>query len=462
MGISRRAFLKRAATGLAGAAASGSCVGGARRPNLVYLFSDEHRWQSMSFTEMPELRTPNMASLAQQGVSFNYCISNYPLCSPYRAMLMTGRWPFQQGVIRNEMELPPDENTLGKVFKAAGYDTAYIGKWHLGGVRAEPFGFDLSLIWTETDTHWDKSRYHPREGQPVQPKGYNATLMTDQALEFIDDHRDRPFFLMLSWNPPHLEFRDAPEGKKALYPEGSLPWRKNVPAGTRQDSSAQPATWDQNRWPDCQGYHAHISAIDDELGRILAKLDALGIANDTIVVYSSDHGSMMGSHGLGYKNQPYDESIRVPFLVRWPRGIPAGRTADELLGTIDLMPTLCGLAGIPIPSTCAGQDFSPLLRGGKEPDPEAQFLMHIWKRDVSGDEPPPPPLFRGLRTHRYTYAVRPEDPWLLFDNQEDPYQMVNLIDDPAQGALREKLNGMLRRFIEEAHDPFVLPKPAKT
>jgi arylsulfatase A-like enzyme len=457
MSISRRAFFKGTAAALAGAAASRSHATPGRKPNVVYLFSDEHRWQSLSFTEMPNVRTPHMASLAKQGVSFNYCISNYPVCSPHRAMLMTGRWPYQQGVIDNGIALSPEETTLGKVFKAAGYDTAYIGKWHLGGVRAEPFGFDDSLIWTDDNTHWDKSKYHPHDGGPVQPKGYNATLMTDQALAFIEERRERPFFLMVSWNPPHSNFLDAPGDKKALYPEGSLPWRKNVPAATTT-SSAEPAIWDQNSWPYYQGYHAHISAIDGELRRILARLDALGLGDDTILVYSSDHGSMMGSHGIGGKRQPFEESIRVPFLVRWPGIVPHGKSVDALFGAIDIMPTLCGLAGIPIPSTCVGHDFSPSLRGKKGPEPEAQLLMHISKKNASGGETHPAPLFRGLRTRRHTFVVRPDGPWCLFDNKEDPYQMKNLMDDPSTRALRDRLTAMLRQRLDEAHDPFTLPK----
>ncbi len=455
MSISRRTFLKGSAAALAATSTAG-IASAARKPNVVYLFSDEHRWHSMSFTETPEVQTPNMAALAKQGVSFNYCISNYPVCSPYRAMLMTGRWPFEQGVTDNGIPLQPGEHCLGNVFKAAGYDTAYIGKWHLGGLRAEPFGFDHSLIWTEDNTHWNKAKYHPRDAAPVQPKGYNATLMTDQAIDFIGEPRERPFLLVLSWNPPHSNFLDAPEQKKALYPKGSLPRRKNVPADAEKNSSPDAPTWSKSDWNTYQGYHAHISAIDDELGRILKKLDELGIADDTIVVYTSDHGSMMGSHNLGGKREPYDESIRVPFLARWPKNIPDGKHIDSLFGAIDIMPTLCGLADLAVPDVCAGQDFSPAIRGGKGPEPEAQLVMHISKKNASGGEEHPAPLFRGLRTPRYTYAVRPEGPWLLFDNHDDPFQMNSLQSDPSKAPLQEQLHATLRKALKTAHDPFPL------
>jgi len=247
--------LKLAAGTVAAGAYGGSPTDASRRPNVIYAFSDEHRWQSMSFTEMPQVKTPNMAALAGQGINFTNCISNYPVCSPHRAMLMTGRWPCQQHVVDNNIQLESKTMTIGKAFRSAGYATGYIGKWHLGGVRAEPYGFDTSLIWTGEGQHWNHGEYHPAEGPAVQPKGYNATLMTDQAVDFITAHKSTPFFLMLSWHPPHSNFLDAPEEIKALYPEGSLPWRPNVPEEVRVVRDAKDTT-KQNSWPYYCGYHA--------------------------------------------------------------------------------------------------------------------------------------------------------------------------------------------------------------
>ncbi len=427
-----------------------------KRPNVVYAFSDEHRWQSMSFTDMPQVRTPNMQRLANQGAAFTHCISNYPVCSPHRAILTTGRWPFQQGVIDNNIPLGHGETTLGKAFKTAGYATGYIGKWHLGGTRAEPFGFDHSLIWTGTNNHW-RSFYHPPDGPRVEAKGYNAMLMTNQALEFIEKNNHRPFFLMLSWNPPHADFTDAPEKYKALYPrEDSLPRRPNATVPRTRTQPGKSALG-VPAWRAYQGYHAHVSAIDAELGRIMTKLDELNLSRNTILVYSSDHGSMLGSHGVGSKRQPYEESIRVPFLVRWPAAIPPGTKPEALFGTIDIMPSLCGLAGILIPRTCVGQDFSPTMRGRKGPEPTSQFIMHISKKHASRGDKHPAPLFRGVTTGRYTYAVYPDRPWCLFDNREDPYQMHNLIDDPAKAGIRKQLCTILAEWLTKAEDPFVIP-----
>lgn len=454
--VSRRQFLSLSGSALAAGALTSGAAHPKRRPNIIYAFSDEHRYQSMGFTELPGVKTPNMNRMAEEGVSFTHCISNYPVCSPYRAILMSGRWPYQQGIIDNNIPLSPDQMTLGKAFRNAGYRTAYVGKWHLGGTRAEAFGFDTSLIWTQTNKHWDKSSYHPAEGGPVKPKGYNATLMTDQALAFIGEKPDEPFFVMLSWNPPHASFTDPPKEKLSLYPKGSLGFRPNYTLETK-DAEGRARIWRQNDWEHYRGYHAHVSAIDDELGRLMTYLDEKGLAENTILVYTSDHGSMFGSHGVGSKRQPYEESIRVPFMVRHPGGLPAGLSSDVLFGAIDIMPTLCGLAGLGIPGSCQGQDFSPVMHGNPGPDPESQFIMHISKLNASGGNNHPAPWFRGVRTRKYTYAVYPDRPWCLFDNEADPYQMNNLIGDPDMREVRERLHAMTADWLKRTEDPFEMP-----
>ena len=276
--------------------------------------------------------------------------------------------------------------------------------------------------------------------------------MTDQALEFIDANGDGPFLLMVSWNPPHSNFTDAPKEDKALYPPDSLPFRPNMKQATGLVERRK-----KRGWSVYKGYHAHVTAIDRELGRVMAKLDELGLANDTILVYTSDHGSLLGSHGVGGKRQPYEESIKTPFLIRWPGVVPAGKRAKSLLGTVDKMPSLCSLAGVPVPESCVGFDFAAAMRGQKGPEPESQFIMHIAKDHASGGQNHPAPIFRGVTTGRYTYAVYPDRPWCLFDNEADPHQMKNLIDDPAHAELRAKLRGMLAEWLKQAEDPFELP-----
>ncbi|MBI2422307.1 MAG: sulfatase-like hydrolase/transferase [Candidatus Hydrogenedentes bacterium] len=453
--MDRREFLSTtsAAVGLYLASATAQAAPArVERPNVIYLFSDEHRYQSMSFTELPQVHTPHLARMAREGFSFQQCISNYPVCSPYRGMLLSGRWPYQNGVIDNGIELPHGTQTVAHRFQEAGYRTGYIGKWHLGGERAEPFGFEHSLIWTGTNVHWDTSKYHPADGAPVQPKGYNATLMTDQGLDFIRAHKDERFFLTLSLNPPHSKFTDPPKEKLALYPKDSIPYRPNV----RLDAAAEQTVMKNNGYPHYEGYHGHISAIDGEVGRVMALLEELDLVKNTVLVYGSDHGSMHGSQGLGGKRQCYEESIHVPLLVWQPGVIPPGSSTSALIGTIDMFPTLCGLAGLSVPGACQGQDFSPWVYEGHGPDPEHQFLMHIQKTNASSGDKHPAPIFRGVRTKTHTFAHGPGGYHRLYDNIADPYQMNDLSEKPEHQALRQQLAEATRGWLKKAEDPYEL------
>ena len=424
----------------------------ADKPNIIFVFSDEHRYQSMSHTEMPSMKTPTMDRMAAEGFFFRQCVSNYPVCSPYRAIVMTGRWPYQTGVTDNNIPLDPALPTVGKAFQSAGYRTGYIGKWHLGkGNDARPLGFEHSIIWAGTNTHYDKSTYFKNGEAGVTPKGYNATLMTDQALEFMGAGEEQPYFLMLSLNPPHSNFTDAPPEKLALYPEGSLPFRPNY----RLPKAEEGSIFSKNGSPHYEGYHAHISAIDDELARLLAAVKAAGAEDNTLFVYSSDHGSMHGSHGVGSKRQPYEESLRIPMIVYGVGRVPKGVQHDALIGAIDMVPTLCGLAGIPAPEGCAGNDYSGVvLKGEAAPERDGQFIMHIAKDNASKGNAHPAPIFRGVRTAQYTYAEGPEGPMCLFDNQADPYQMKNLVGESAYEAQKATLQGQLAVWLKRAEDPF--------
>ena len=269
--------------------------------------------------------------------------------------------------------------------------------------------------------------------------------MTDAAIDFIGTHSDKPWLLVLSWGPPHPPFESAPPETMRLYDPKSLQLRPNVPA--------EAASVMRGR---LQGYYAHISAVDSELGRLLDKLDKIGQATNTIVVYTSDHGTMMGSHGYGGKRLPFDEACKVPFLLRYPGVVLANRTTDVLLGAIDLFPSLCGLAGVPVPQHCEGMNLSEAMRGGPTRVPESAFLMHIKRTRAGGGAGELAPLFRGVRTERFTYAIADTGRWCLYDNREDPYQMRNLIEDPAHSRMALDLDGLIFDWLARAHDPFPL------
>ncbi|MGD8237704.1 MAG: sulfatase [Armatimonadota bacterium] len=450
----RRRFL-RAAAGTAALSVLGSRrdAAAAEQPNVLYVFSDQHRDCSMPGEPFSDIQAPNMMRLAREGVRFRNCISNYPVCSPYRATLITGKWPYHSGVIDNRIRVESDGNSVGDVFRKAGYRTGYVGKWHLQGQPGpyqEPgaarHGFDWWRVWYNTNRHWDKSYYYEDSADAKRtPKGYNATLMTEQALDFVRRNTgEQPWCLFVSLNPPHSNFLDAPDEQKQLYDAEARPWRPNVPEERRQNDRMRRVA---------QGYSGHISAVDRELGRLLDALDETGQARNTIVAYSSDHGEMLGSQNRTGKRLPWEESCRIPFVARWPAGMPAGREVQTLFGAIDTMPSLVGLAGLAVPGTCDGLDLSAAFRGEAAREPESQFIMHIDKHHASGGIKHPAPVFRGVRTDRYTYARWRDGPWLLYDNQEDPFQQSNLIDDPKRKKLASELEGVVRDWLKAADDP---------
>lgn len=426
------------------------------KPNLLYVFSDEHRACSMPGEPFNEAHTPNLERFAREGMTFRHCISNYPVCSPYRAMLQTGRWPYQTGIIDNALPLRSDELSIGETFHRAGYRTGYIGKWHLsphdeGGqfIPKGPArqGYEDWHVWAKTNQHFDQSfTFDPDTGRRIQPKGYNCTLMTDEGIDFIERHRSEPWMLMISWNPPHPNYLDAPPEQKKRYDPESLRFRPNAGESGHGISPGLRLA--------LQGYYGHISAVDLEFGRLLRKLDETGQAERTIVVYTSDHGDMMGSHGFRGKRLPWEESCRVPFLIRYPGVIAPRSNSDGLFSTIDLYPTVCGVAGLAVPPHCMGRDLSAAMRGEGTKFPESSFLMHIQKDNASGGIHNPAPLFRGVRTGRHTYAVAEDGRWCLYDNREDPFQQRNLIDDPGAAKLSREMDGLVLDWLKKAQDPF--------
>ena len=423
------------------------------RPNVLFVFSDQHRFCSMPGVDGCEVLAPTLARLQRAGTSFVNCYSNYPLCAPARGMLLSGRWPSDTGVVNNLSELEPSNSSIGAVFAQGGYETCFIGKWHLhagppetvdGNDRYIPpgpgrHGFECISVWTETNRHWDSLRYEEGSGAAVRMRGYNATLMTDEALEFLRDREtDRPFFLFLSLNPPHPPLDDAPEDYLSLYSDRGFSMRGNVPEALASGTRLVPAGAHRNEvtmtlQEQLGQYYAHISAIDDEVGRLIAALEDMDSLENTLIVYSSDHGDMLGSHGLLRKGVFYRESAHVPLVLSWPGRIDAGQQNGMLLGLIDIYPTLIGLCGLRVPEGVRGQDHSAgVLRGDGA---GSRFVLHFstGQRD---------PAFRsgqrGLRTLRHLY-ITDGSKEQLFDTLDDPFEMRNLAADGTHADLRQML-----------------------
>jgi len=452
--VNRRTFLGAAATGVwaaSGAFSAAEPVQDGVPPNLVFVFADQWRAQATGYSGDPNARTPHLDRLASESVNCVNAVSGCPVCSPYRASLMTGRYPLKHGVFLNDVCLNTEAVSFAQALNAAGYQTAYIGKWHLDGHGRSNFipperrqGFQF---WRAQEcTHdYNNSAYFAGTGEPLKWEGYDAIAQTREAQRYIrEETGERPFALFVSWGPPHNPYETAPEPFRALYEPGTLVLRPNVPEAAQQMARR-----------DLAGYYAHCTALDQCVGDLLDTVREAGLEKDTIFVFTSDHGDMLGSQGEQRKQRPWDEAVRVPLLVRFPaRWGHTRRERSHPVSTPDLMPTLLALCGVAPPPTAEGSDFSAYWDGGPPPGgPGALIACYApfgeWTRAKGGRE------YRGLRTERYTYVRDLQGPWLLYDNEDDPCQQQNRCDDPAFAAVQGELNAALDHVLEERRDEFL-------
>lgn len=428
----------------------------AQHPNVLFVFADQMRGTDMGCAGNGEVQTPNMDRLAAEGTRFSHAFANCPVCTPSRAMLLSSRYPLSNRVIANDLPLPEDLPTIGAAFRDAGYRTGYIGKWHLDGVPRDKWtlpgprrhGFDDWAAFNCSHNYFRPNKYYRDAPEAVMAEGYEPEVQTDLALQFLAKPEVRPFCLFLSWGPPHDPYPMVPERYKAQYAPQQLTLRPNVrplqPASIRLARNLEPRQT-------LADYYAAITALDEQLGRLLDALQAGGLADNTVVVFTSDHGDQLWSHGTMKKQQPYEESIGVPLLVRWPDRIPAGRLSDALVSIIDYTPTLLDLAGLPALPSAQGESRAELLLGRQAQGADAVFLMDITQMDESQVQQLPE--WRGLRTQRYTYVRRQDGAdWLLFDNERDPYQLENRIIDSSYAVTRQHLATQLNAWLERTGD----------
>lgn len=421
------------------------------KPNVVFIFSDQHRAEATGYMGNPDVKTPNLDRLKSRSVHMSTAVSNIPCCSPYRASLMTGRYPLTHGVFVNDVHLSHEAVSLADAFAAGGYDTAYIGKWHLNGrgrsnfiPREDRQGFEYWRV-LECTHDYRRSFYFGDNDIKLLWDGYDAQAQTRCAQDYIRDRRGqrKPFLLVLSWGPPHNPYETAPAEFRALYDPDALTLRPNVPDSMRARSAR-----------DLAGYYAHISALDACVGDLWDTLRTEGIEENTIFVYASDHGDMLGSQGEVRKQRPWDESILVPFLLRYPALFGEGPAEIPVpFNSPDIMPTLLGLADLPVPPTVEGVNFAPFLKGEESLDIQAALIACIqpfgeYTREVGGRE------YRGIRTERFTYVRDRSGPWLLFDNQADPYQLQNLCNQPEASVLQDRLDTLLNAILQQQGDEF--------
>ncbi|MHC4885659.1 MAG: sulfatase family protein [Planctomycetota bacterium] len=430
-------------------------------PNILFVFADQMSAHHMGCAGNPDIITPVLDRMADEGVLCENHISNCPICSPNRASMLTGTYPTTHTLLFNDTQVRTDIPSLGTLAKAHGYRTGYIGKWHIDAAPREAFiptgprrlGFDD--YWAVLNAHHEyfNTRYYFGDSDElIRREGYEPEIQTEMALDFLEEHGkgDTPFCLAVSFGPPHNSYELVPEKYQRMYDDREIAYRPNcaeIPEEHLDPAWAQPHT--------TRDFYALVTSLDEMMGRMLAKLEELGIADNTIVVFTADHGDMLWSQGLLYKCVPFTESAGIPLLVRYPGAIPAGTRLGDPIASVDLLPTLAGLAGWDMPDGLEGMDTSRLLRGEEaaEAPSEAFFgLYHTYEFRPDF----PVPEWRGIRTERYTYTETTDrTPWLVFDNQNDPYQLTNLANAPEATDLRNDLGRRLDQRLTELGDPFL-------
>ena len=428
-----------------------ACAEG-RRPNVLLIVPDQWRGQDLGCMGNSDVRTPNLDRLASQGILFRNTFANTPVCCPARADLLTGTYAHKNGMMANDLRLRESETTIAEILGSHGYRTGFIGKWHLdGGKRLPGFvppgprrqGF---AFWaaSECDHRHFRPTYFRDDDRPIVENRFEPEVWTDRAVEFLKGAGTAPFFLMVSIGPPHDPY-GAPDKYMKMYDPAKLAtrpnWVEGVPGAGRKQLAA---------------YYAAMTAVDEQVGRLLKALDDSGRADDTIVLFTSDHGDMLGSHGKRLKRKPWEESIRVPGILRYPAKIRPGRTTEALLSHVDMAPTLLGLCGLPVSNEMQGADLSSLALGKTDKGPESAFFQIFVP--FAGDGTPHP--WRGVRTDRFMYARTEAGPWVLYDLANDPFEQQNLAQDPAHADLRLRMEAKLAESMKRTGDAWTFDSTA--
>lgn len=416
------------------------------KPNFIFVITDDQRWDAIGVVQkeqgekarFPWFESPAMDRLASEGVRFRNAFVPLSLCSPSRAAFLTGQYAHKNGIRKNRAGISPEHVTHATLLRSAGYQTAYFGKWHMRYQRERPgFDYTASFIGQGKYQNWD---FEVKE-KTVSTTGWIDDVTTTMAIDWLREAKEKPFSMVIGFKSPHNRRggENLPPRLRSLY-EGET--SRPVPSITSPavfhqhipEEQRQPHRFVRNEFH--LDYFRHVKGIDENLGRLLDALDTWDLSENTVVVFTSDNGYFLGEHNLGDKRALYEESIRIPMLVRYPPLFPAGRVVDEMVLNIDLAPTFLDIAGLPVPETMQGRSWKDLAMGEKPDDWRTAFVAHYYKE--LGDTP----TCVALRTSEKKLVLYPRRPeWTeVFDLEQDPYEMHNLASDMA---LRDSLRSEL-------------------
>ncbi|MCP4640029.1 MAG: sulfatase-like hydrolase/transferase [bacterium] len=477
--LSRRDVLRTMGLSVAAAVGCATSPDAAKqRPNMVFALIDDQAWNALGFSgRFPFLKTPNMDRLAREGAQFANAFVTTSLCSPSRASFLTGCYAHTHGVRTNE-KLDPDPalKTFPRALQGAGYETAFVGKWHMKPTAEPRPGFDYWLSFRGQGQY--KNPPLNENGREFTAEGYMTDILTDYALRWLDQPRDKPFCLLLWHKAVHGPFTPAPRHADA-FPDAQM----DEPPNFRDDLSGKPewmrrakkygarrGQWAESegkpvpealtpgQWQPAAGHHMKylraLLAVDESLGRVLDALEASGELDNTCVVFSSDNGFFLGEHGRGDKRLMYEESLRIPILVRYPPLARPGAVVKPMALNIDVAPTLLDVAGVRAPKTMQGESLLPLLKGNATRWRES-FLYEYFQEGWL----PGLPTMVGVRTPDWKLVHYPEygdDSDEMYDLQADPHELANLAHDETRAAKRAALRNELERLKKDTE--FTMPQ----
>ncbi len=413
------------------------------QPNFLFIIADDMRWDAMSVVQkeqgekarFPWFKTPNLDKLASESMNFKNAMVATSVCSPSRAEYLTGRYGHFNGVASNQIHFPVDNITYATLLKEAGYKTGYIGKWHMKNQKARP-GFDYSASYTGQGKYEDW--FFLINGVKTKTEGWIDDVSTDFAIDYINRDHEQPFVLAVGFKTPHIPFipparaKDRFTGEKVgpvpnFYNEAIFKPEANNPPD--KSTRAEQPLW-------ALDYFRCISAIDENVGRIMATLQENGLAENTVVIFTSDNGYYMGEHGLGDfmgdKRSAYEEGLRIPLLVRYPNQLKVGEVSDELVLNIDLVPSLLDLAGEQIPEDIQGESWAPLLTDKDATFREGFFYEYFFENKFA--ETPTVLAYR-TKTKKIIKYPEHEDWTELYDLVDDPFETKNLVSSPEHQSL---------------------------
>lgn len=440
-------------------------ISGAKRRNVIFILTDDHRYDAMGFMGHPFLETPHLDSLAKNGVHLKNAFVTTSLCSPSRASILTGLYTHKHHVIDNNRLVPEGTHFFPQYLQRSGYQTAFIGKWHMGGEHDNPRpGFDHWISFRGQGNYLSPGPNYTLNvnGQRVKQKGYITDELTDYAIDWLDQQSssDKPFFLYLSHKAVHSEFTPA-ERHQGRYANADLSF---LPRGEKMTADRDIPRWvrdQRNSWHGIDfSYHSDrgldylyrrycesILAVDDSVGRILEQLKKMGVHDDTLIIYMGDNGFMWGEHGLIDKRVSYEESMRVPMMMQCPNLYQGGKVVSSLIGNIDVGPTIMQAAGLQTPDYMDGKSFLDLPGSPNMKWRDVFLYVYYWEKNF-----PQSPTQFALRGDRYKYITYYGlwDVDELYDLKTDPGETNNLIHDPAHTKIAKQMENRLYQMLGDA------------